>query len=746
MAVASNTARLVFSGMPQVTGNQKNGIPCNTELNFDSNDVIRSAGLLNGALIGIYVPDGANFYSKHGDKGHPFGRYTGYKDDAIHSFLNDRNGLKGGLVNNGAKETVYWVRMLSLEVLKEVDSDDGVELDEELFPFAVTLTPKEGGAPITGTYGGMTFKNNIAEFKLGHGEKITAEDLPEGYHYTVEELIEYIDDDGEDNIEGRYITTPATRKKTGRIGENLESSIPAARYISSVTFINTRVICKVVDNEGRLLYRSRGGTRQPAVYAKLAEAFKQVSAGTLQTKSGSSYSGAYEIQMLVPEYSMNDSAVLDAAREVTLTTAPSDEMELPDPDDHFYYPDMAGESAVVSRSLLAADGPMISLYGREGRRPSLILKNITLDGSSEEAGEYAVSGNSGILYATNHSRLELQNGAVLRNSSIKGNGGAVYAAQNVSLRMETGASVLNCSAGGSGGAVYAASGSRFIMTGGSISGCISKKDGAGVFLAEGSRMELSGSPDFGGAEMQEGNHQDRTLTDQKNGGEDYIRPRQDIFIAGYDEKDAESLVLTGDLVQEGESSGGSPLAAGSIWVWAENSLHHKSGMQFGMIDPALSGEISEDTLKVFRNAADDAASENLTESWLYGTAGGDEIKQLFWNGLSEAESLEYARRVILRKVSREFVPLEGAEFTLYREKSTEPVTIGTEDGSVTLEDLVSDAGGVFYVGMLPYGTYYLHETVGPAGYTGNKWFTLTVTEEGIEYSEARDTREDPSAS
>ena len=92
------------------------------------------------------------------------------------------------------------------------------------------------------------------------------------------------------------------------------------------------------------------------------------------------------------------------------------------------------------------------------------------------------------------------------------------------------------------------------------------------------------------------------------------------------------------------------------------------------------------------------------------------------------------------------MPLEGAEFTLYREKSTEPVTIGTEEGSVTLEDLVSDAGGVFYVGMLPYGTYYLHETVGPAGYTGNKWFTLTVTEEGIEYSEARDTREDPSAS
>ena len=305
---------------------------------------------------------------------------------------------------------------------------------------------------------------------------------------------------------------------------------------------------------------------------------------------------------------------------------------------------------------------------------------------------------------------------------------------------------MNCSAGGNGGAVYAASGSRFIMTGGSISSCVSEKEGAGVCLAEGSRMELSGSPDFGGAEMREGNHQNRTLTDQKNGGEDYLRPRQDIFIAGYDEKDAESLVLTGDLVQEGGSSGNSSLAAGSIWVWAENSLHHRSGMQFGMIDPALSGEISEDTLKAFRNAADDGTSENLTESWLYGTAGGDETKKLFWNGLSEEESLEYARRVILRKISREFVPLEGAEFTLYREKSTEPVKIVTEDGEVTLEDLVSDAGGTFYAGMLPYGTYYLHETVAPAGYSGNKWFTLTVSEEGIEYSEARDTREDPSAS
>ena len=69
------------------------------------------------------------------------------------------------------------------------------------FNFKVTLKDKS----ISGTYGGMTFSNGIATFTLKHGESKTAENLPTGVEYTVEE---------EDyTAAGYYIT-----EKTGETG------------------------------------------------------------------------------------------------------------------------------------------------------------------------------------------------------------------------------------------------------------------------------------------------------------------------------------------------------------------------------------------------------------------------------------------------------------------------------------------------------------------------------------------------
>ena len=74
----------------------------------------------------------------------------------------------------------------NLTVRKTVSGDEASTTEK--FPFRVTL----GDDSINGEYGGMTFENGVAEFTLRHGERITAEGLPGGISYAVEEF--YADD------------------------------------------------------------------------------------------------------------------------------------------------------------------------------------------------------------------------------------------------------------------------------------------------------------------------------------------------------------------------------------------------------------------------------------------------------------------------------------------------------------------------------------------------------------------------
>ena len=130
-------------------------------------------------------------------------------------------------------------------------------------------------------------------------------------------------------------------------------------------------------------------------------------------------------------------------------------------------------------------------------------------------------------------------------------------------------------------------------------------------------------------------------------------------------------------------------------------------------------------LKVFRNACDDDKSDNGTGEWLYGTNEGDE-GYVYWYGVAGR------RKVILRKVAKDsYASLSGAKFNMYRGNSSTVFELKDKatNTSVTMDDslLVSQSSGVFWIGTLPYGTYFFDETTAPTsptGYSGNadKWF------------------------
>ena len=104
------------------------------------------------------------------------------------------------------------------------------------------------------------------------------------------------------------------------------------------------------------------------------------------------------------------------------------------------------------------------------------------------------------------------------------------------------------------------------------------------------------------------------------------------------------------------------------------------------------------------------------------------------------------RKVILKKVDGDKAPLENAVFTVfYADKKTIVRIENGKDASGNptfdqLKDKVSGAGGAFWIGKLPFGTYYLEETVAPvdstttpatAYPTPTKYFQFKVDENGV---------------
>jgi len=93
------------------------------------------------------------------------------------------------------------------------------------------------------------------------------------------------------------------------------------------------------------------------------------------------------------------------------------------------------------------------------------------------------------------------------------------------------------------------------------------------------------------------------------------------------------------------------------------------------------------------------------------------------------------RKVILRKVEENtYKPLENAVFEILRYDRTQ--VSGTDVNGNTVTSFTSLSNGAYFIDMLPYGTYYLHETQDASEQVTDIWFILTVNENGAGYKTA----------
>ena len=94
----------------------------------------------------------------------------------------------GSIAANGKAVFKNYRRTGKLSVYKEVVSPSGSDKTDKTFKFKVTLTDPVGST-LNGQYGEMTFVNGVDDtITLKHDETRTAENLPEGVTYKVEEI------------------------------------------------------------------------------------------------------------------------------------------------------------------------------------------------------------------------------------------------------------------------------------------------------------------------------------------------------------------------------------------------------------------------------------------------------------------------------------------------------------------------------------------------------------------------------
>lgn len=254
----STAPQITFSGSPVIIGNTCNGEACNVELAQDSNKIIRSSGLEDGAEIGIYTRGSATNTGtqryKHGLEEKPFGTWTvAWDDDSKpYYFVNDCDDMLRGSRGSTGDNQVYWALNYLLKIQTEVDSDLTAD-QSATFHYTLTI---DNDAVKNKTFSGVRFNShNEATLTQAPGQSKTlylpADLNNAGYNVTVN----YTTDQAEDfssNVKRNSGDQVAATTISGHLGERLTESPPSGR--STVIFTHARAfgtlaISKTVESE-----------------------------------------------------------------------------------------------------------------------------------------------------------------------------------------------------------------------------------------------------------------------------------------------------------------------------------------------------------------------------------------------------------------------------------------------------------------------------------------------------------------
>ena len=451
-------------------------------------------------------------------------------------------------------------------------------------------------------------------------------------------------------------------------------------------------LCKLTDSQGYLLFKTEDGMTRPAVYHSFKDALEGVDVeGRLYDyRNNTSYSVDRNIRLeMLKDYKQksDDRIEYHTAREILFTTSKSGERMNPGyedcGDDFVYISDSkpATETAVIERGEKKEGHPDASMIKLEIGCGKVTIEKLTFDGNNE-----AFDGDGAIVHI-GASTLVLGDKAILRNGKTSGNGGAVYINSQGTLIIQ-GGEINNNTVTGSG-------------------------LGAGVYVAEGATLKLDGNVNFGGSGVDKGNIvyttgniADRSLpNDATNGGKEYSKERQDIYIAEYRDDEPASLIVTAKVPSD--------IEGGSIWVYADSDKHYKKTKPFAVIEPA-DLELNENVYKAFRNARLDSETECDGE-YLSGSSG-ENAKLIYWS----ANAVDvYFKKIDGYGEMLEGDELTGSVFTLYTSADCSEADEYKQNGEAKLSEKVTeqeviDEGkfNLVFKGV-PDGTYYMKETTIP---------------------------------